>query len=407
MDLWLNRMRWILAALGIVVIFSGVFAYPAGYGLPVAGRVRITAGPSAQDDDYHTGHSAEAMDFQALDRSSFPVYAVASGKAYFFPSGNSGGFGDLIIIQHDNGLFSFYAHLSTVLVSGGQQVKAGDHIGDTGNTGHGAGNHLHFEIRSDMAFRNGVLAINSGTPVKIVDNPNIDYVSGQPCCSRGFADGAQTSNSSGNGSACLTINVTSANLRSGPSTGYAVVGSVQHGEQLPITGQNASSGSTWYQVTRSNGQTAWISSTIVALCPSNGQIPTVNVAAPPSQPSTSGVLVDRNDHIYKNSSVCVCGGGVQQFSTPSQNVTISVRFTNPISVCPVVVLIPAVTGIDNNGNTSDPPLFMDWINVGVQNYTATARLPAAGKYFIAVGTTATEACGPYDLYYRLILTAGG
>jgi murein DD-endopeptidase MepM/ murein hydrolase activator NlpD len=58
-----------------------------------------------------------------------------------------GGFGNVIIIRHYNGLETVYAHLSKIKVEPGQVVSAGDIIGLGGNTGHSRGSHLHFEVR--------------------------------------------------------------------------------------------------------------------------------------------------------------------------------------------------------------------------------------------------------------------
>lgn len=60
---------------------------------------------------------------------------------------NRGGYGNLVIVRHRNGLETYYAHLSKVKVESGQFVKAGHPIGLGGNTGHSFGAHLHFEIR--------------------------------------------------------------------------------------------------------------------------------------------------------------------------------------------------------------------------------------------------------------------
>ena len=60
---------------------------------------------------------------------------------------NTGGFGNLVIIRHYSGLETYYAHLDKLFVSPNQKVKAGEHIGLGGNTGHSTGDHLHFEIR--------------------------------------------------------------------------------------------------------------------------------------------------------------------------------------------------------------------------------------------------------------------
>lgn len=60
---------------------------------------------------------------------------------------NDGGFGNLVIIRHFNGLETFYAHLSKLLVAPNQLVEGGEPIGLGGNTGHSYGSHLHFEVR--------------------------------------------------------------------------------------------------------------------------------------------------------------------------------------------------------------------------------------------------------------------
>jgi murein DD-endopeptidase MepM/ murein hydrolase activator NlpD len=57
------------------------------------------------------------------------------------------GYGNLVIIRHDNGLETFYGHLSALLVSEGDYVVSGQEIGLGGNTGHSTGSHLHWEIR--------------------------------------------------------------------------------------------------------------------------------------------------------------------------------------------------------------------------------------------------------------------
>lgn len=57
------------------------------------------------------------------------------------------GYGRYVVVRHDNGLESVYAHMSRVLVSLDQRVEAGEPIGLAGNTGRSTGPHLHFEVR--------------------------------------------------------------------------------------------------------------------------------------------------------------------------------------------------------------------------------------------------------------------
>jgi murein DD-endopeptidase MepM/ murein hydrolase activator NlpD len=60
---------------------------------------------------------------------------------------NCGGFGNVVIVRHYNGLETVYAHLSKIKVKPGQVILAGQVIGLGGSTGHSTGSHLHFELR--------------------------------------------------------------------------------------------------------------------------------------------------------------------------------------------------------------------------------------------------------------------
>jgi len=72
---------------------------------------------------------------------------IAAGGGTVIAAGNSGGFGNRILINHGGGLVTLYAHLNTINVVNGQSVSAGTPIGSVGNTGHSTGPHLHFETR--------------------------------------------------------------------------------------------------------------------------------------------------------------------------------------------------------------------------------------------------------------------
>jgi murein DD-endopeptidase MepM/ murein hydrolase activator NlpD len=65
---------------------------------------------------------------------------------------NDGGYGNRVIINHNNGLKTTYNHMARILVHDGQVVEKGEQIGVMGETGHATGVHLHFEV-----YRNGSL----------------------------------------------------------------------------------------------------------------------------------------------------------------------------------------------------------------------------------------------------------
>jgi murein DD-endopeptidase MepM/ murein hydrolase activator NlpD len=76
-----------------------------------------------------------------------PIVAVAPGIVR--RSGwNSGGYGNLVEVQHPDGSFTRYAHNSRLLVVAGQEVQQGQQIAEMGSTGHSTGPHLHFEIHA-------------------------------------------------------------------------------------------------------------------------------------------------------------------------------------------------------------------------------------------------------------------
>lgn len=102
------------------------------------GEGRITSSYGWRDGKFHEGIDLDVY-------HGLPVYAVFPGVIRMARS--FGGYGRIIIIRHDNGLETFYAHLGTIKVKAGQRINAGDIIGTSGNSGHSRGTHLHFEVR--------------------------------------------------------------------------------------------------------------------------------------------------------------------------------------------------------------------------------------------------------------------
>src|SRR6218665_1319590 len=79
--------------------------------------------------------------------SSGTKIKAAWGGVVRYAQYNEGGYGNLVIIRHYNGLETYYAHLSKILVTPGQSVNGGDVVALSGNTGSSTGPHLHFEVR--------------------------------------------------------------------------------------------------------------------------------------------------------------------------------------------------------------------------------------------------------------------
>ncbi len=74
-----------------------------------------------------------------------PVVAAAAGTVIY--AGVLGGYGNLVVVDHGNGLATAYAHNSAYASSVGQVVAQGTVIAYSGNTGNSSGPHVHFEVR--------------------------------------------------------------------------------------------------------------------------------------------------------------------------------------------------------------------------------------------------------------------
>lgn len=91
-------------------------------------------------------HGNNAVDIAATPGTN--VLAAADGKVLIARVGGyNGGYGNMIIISHANGVQTLYAHLRSVDVVTGQSVSKGQVIGGVGSTGKSTGPHLHFEVR--------------------------------------------------------------------------------------------------------------------------------------------------------------------------------------------------------------------------------------------------------------------
>jgi murein DD-endopeptidase MepM/ murein hydrolase activator NlpD len=111
--------------------------------MPVIGRPSSGYGERI-DPIHHTKGVHPGFDLAAPTGTG--VDAAAPGEITH--AGPAGTYGNLVIVRHENGFETRYAHLSRVDVKVGDKVASGQPIGAVGSTGHSTGPHLHFEIRN-------------------------------------------------------------------------------------------------------------------------------------------------------------------------------------------------------------------------------------------------------------------
>ncbi|MDA5283709.1 peptidoglycan DD-metalloendopeptidase family protein [Streptomyces sp. Isolate_45] len=113
--------------------------------LPVSGAVVTTPyrQPGAWAAGFHTGIDLAVP-------TGTPVVAAAAGTVV--TADWQGSYGNAVIIQHADGRYTLYAHLSTITVKQGDQVAAAQEIGLSGSTGNSTGPHLHFEARTSNNY---------------------------------------------------------------------------------------------------------------------------------------------------------------------------------------------------------------------------------------------------------------
>ena len=118
----------------------------SGFIWPVNGTVTSSFGA-------RWGRMHEGLDIAAP--SGTPVSAAASGTV--IQAGWFGGYGNLVVIDHGNGVSTAYAHNSSLAVSVGQTVAQGALIASVGSTGNSTGPHVHFEVHPSGAMYSGAV----------------------------------------------------------------------------------------------------------------------------------------------------------------------------------------------------------------------------------------------------------
>ncbi|MEW2549656.1 M23 family metallopeptidase [Streptomyces sp. NPDC047002] len=116
---------------------------------------KLTAG--FDDSGSHWVHKHSGQDYAVPIGTA--VHAVHTGtvvKAGPHGAGDGDAYGNAIVIRHSDGKYSQYAHLSRVEVHVGENVKTGEEIAKSGNTGNTTGPHLHFEIRNTPDYGSAI-----------------------------------------------------------------------------------------------------------------------------------------------------------------------------------------------------------------------------------------------------------
>ena len=155
------RLRFVLGiSLVILVLGSVTGANSAVYGLPdTGGPVEVVLNPGEPnirtvqavrkpldkiDISQHFWGLHSGIDFRAPVGT--PIWPVMSGVV-IKADNKIAGYGNLIVLKHDNGYETWYAHLSKIRVKVSDKVDTSQIIGEVGSTGRSTGPHLHLELR--------------------------------------------------------------------------------------------------------------------------------------------------------------------------------------------------------------------------------------------------------------------
>lgn len=133
---------------------TGSGSYNGSLTWPVPGHYVISSQYEYRWGSFHQGidiSDGNTMGASIAAADSGTVTVVATGCSHNYGKdgscGCNGGYGNYFMIDHGNGVSTFYAHCSDVYVSVGQTVSKGEIVGTVGSTGWSTGAHLHFEVR--------------------------------------------------------------------------------------------------------------------------------------------------------------------------------------------------------------------------------------------------------------------
>lgn len=133
----------------------GMFSLDEVHGAPVDsieslvvadGHTHITSGFGLRKDPF-TGATSGHSGVDVAAPYGSPIVAAQGGRVTY--AGEMSGYGNVIDIDHGNGVTTRYAHASSLSVQKGEWVESGQEVARVGSTGRSTGNHLHFEVRQN------------------------------------------------------------------------------------------------------------------------------------------------------------------------------------------------------------------------------------------------------------------
>lgn len=141
--------------------YSGTFIWPVA-----GGGTYVSSGYGSRWGSFHYG-----IDITSASGNN-PIVAAAAGRVTIssnacshnyrkdYNCGCNGGYGNYVVIDHGNGLLTYYGHMAHASVAVGTYVQQGQQIGNMGCTGYSTGPHLHFEVRVNDGTSRSVAARN-------------------------------------------------------------------------------------------------------------------------------------------------------------------------------------------------------------------------------------------------------
>ena len=136
--------RW--AGVSVDGIAGSTTVAALGRALPVSPIMLVYPVPAVIGDPFGPRGARFHAGVDLVADAGTPVTAAAAGRVKW-AAWHDGGWGNLVVISHGNGVRTLYAHLSRIDVRRGQRLETGSKVGLVGATGDATGPHLHFEVR--------------------------------------------------------------------------------------------------------------------------------------------------------------------------------------------------------------------------------------------------------------------